>query len=119
MFRTNELKKSIVTEPFIGNDWATMLNILKFGDYHIIEDDTMYEDIEGLSSTGIINMSNLYEHNLLEKIFPWSPFTFWYLKNYGKKFFVKNLDFFIQLNCEGIVSLLLDSCKLFINKIYL
>jgi len=117
MFRTNELKKSVVKESFIGNDWATMLNILKFGDFYVVEDDIMYEDIEGLSSTGIINMSNLYKHDYWGKIFPWHPFTFWYLKNFKRKIFVRNLDFFIQLNCEGVISLLLDSFRLLINKI--
>lgn len=117
MFRTNELKKSIVQESFIGNDWATMLNILKFGDFHVVDDDIMYEDIEGLSSTGIINMSNLYKHVHLGKIFPWYPFTSWYLKNFKRKIFFRNLDFFIQLNCEGVISLMLDSFRLLINRI--
>ena len=94
-----------------------MLNILKFGDFHIVEDDIMYEHVEGLSSTGIINMCNLYEHSNCGKIFPWYPFTFWYLKNFKRKIFVRNLDFFIQLNCEGIISLSLDGFKLLINKI--
>ena len=116
IFRTKELKKSIVKESFIGNDSATILNILKFGDFYVVEDDIMYEHIEGLSSTGIINMCNLYnlqKYGYLSKIFPWYPFTFWYLQNFK----MKNLDYFIQLNCEGIISLLLDSFKLLVNKI--
>jgi glycosyltransferase involved in cell wall biosynthesis len=121
MFRTNELKKSIVKESFIGNDSATMLNILKFGDFHIVEDDIMYEHIEGLSSTGIINMSNLYnlqKYGNLGKIFAWYPFTMWFLKNFKEKMFIKNFDFFIQLNFEGIASLFLDSFRLLGNKIF-
>ncbi len=121
MFRTNELKKSIVKEPFIGNDSATMLNILKFGDFHIVEDDIMYEHIEGLSSTGIVNMCNLYnlqKYGNWGRIFPWYPFTIWFLKNFKGKIFMKNFDFFIQLNFEGSISLFLDSFRLLGNKIF-
>lgn len=116
LFRTNELKKSVVKDSFVGNDWATMLNILKFGDFYIVEDDIMYEDIEGLSSTGITNVSRVYNHNFWGKIFLWYPFTKWYLKNFQKADFFRNIDFFIQLNFEGIVSLLLDNFRLWINK---
>jgi len=56
---------------------------------------------------------NLQKYGYLSKIFPWYPFTFWYLQNFK----MKNLDYFIQLNCEGIISLLLDSFKLLVNKI--
>ena len=117
IFRTDELKKSIVKESFIGNDWATMLNILKFGDFYIVEDDVMYEHIEGLSSTGIINISKLYGHKSWGKIFPWYPFTKWYLKNFKRSYFFKNLDYFIQLNLEGMLSLFLDNLRILLNKI--
>jgi glycosyltransferase involved in cell wall biosynthesis len=117
LFRTNELKKSVVKDSFVGNDWATMLNVLKFGDFYIVEDDIMYEDIEGLSSTGITNVSRVYSHNFWGKIFLWYPFTKWYLENFQKSDFFRNIDFFIQLNFEGVISLLLDNFRLWINKI--
>lgn len=117
LFRTNELKKSVVKDSFVGNDWATMLNVLKFGDFYIVEDDIMYEDIEGLSSTGITNVSKVYGHSFWGKIFLWYPFTKWCLENFQKSNFFRNVDFFIQLNFEGIISLLLDNFRLLINNI--
>ena len=118
VFRTDELKKSVVEESFIGNDWATMLNILKFGDFHIVKDDVMLEHIEGLSSTGITNIAKLYGHKNLAKIFPWYPFTNWYIKNFNRRFFLNNLDYFIQLNIEGIISLFLDNLRVLLNKVF-
>lgn len=117
LFRTNELKKSVVKDSFVGNDWATILNILKFGDFYIVEDDIMYEDIKGLSSTGITNVSRVYSHSFWGKIFLWYPFTKWYLKNFQKSYFFRNIDFFIQLNFEGLISLVIDNFRLWMNWI--
>ncbi len=117
IFRTNELKESIVKNSFIGNDWATMINILKFGDFHIVEEDIMYEHTDGLSSTGITNISKLYGHKNLDLVFPWYQFTKWYLNNFKIKYFLKNLDYFIQLNLEGMLSLFLDKSESFLKRI--
>lgn len=117
IFRTNELKQSIVQNSFIGNDWATMINILKFGNFHIVKEDIMYEHLDGLSSKGITSISKLYGHENLNLIFPWYQFTKWYLDNFKIKYFLKNLDYFTQLNLEGMVSLFLDNLQIFFNKI--
>jgi glycosyltransferase involved in cell wall biosynthesis len=116
VFRTNELKESVVQNSFIGNDWATMIKILKFGNFHIVEEDIMYEHLEGLSSKGITNISKLYGHKNLNLIFPWYQFTKWYLNNFKIKYFLKNLDYFTQLNLEGVVSLFLDKLQIFFSK---
>jgi len=117
IFRTNELKESIVKNSFIGNDWATMIKILKFGNFHIVEEDIMYEHMEGLSSKGILSISKLYGHKNLDLIFPWYQFTKWYLNNFKIKYFLKNLDYFAQLNLEGVFSLSIDKLQNFFNKI--
>jgi len=94
-----------------------MIKILKFGNFHIVEDDIMYEHTEGLSSKGITSISKLYGHKNLDLVFPWYQFTKWYLNNFKIKQFIKNLDYFIQLNLEGILSLSLDKLQIFLNKI--
>ena len=38
IFRTEYLKKSVLTSFFVGFDWAEMLNIMKFGDVHVLND---------------------------------------------------------------------------------
>ena len=116
IFRIDKLKESIVQNSFIGNDWATMIKILKFGNFHIVEEDIMYEHLEGLSSKGITSISKLYGHKNLNLIFPWYQFTKWYLNNFKIKHFLKNLDYFTQLNLEGVVSLFLDKLQIFFSK---
>ena len=41
-------------------------------------------------------------------IFPWYSLTKWCQKNLGMKFYIRNLDYFIQLNIEGGLTLLLN-----------
>jgi len=116
VFRTQKLQHSIVNRSFIGNDWATMLNVLKYGDFNVIDEVLMYEFEGGITAGGIINSARHYNHGILGIIFPWYPLTFWCIKNLGIKIFLKNLDFFIRLNCEGVFSLLIDLLRLLTHK---
>ena len=52
----------------------------------------------------------------LEKIFPWLPFTKWCWNNLESMIFIKNLDYFIQLNIEGEISLIIDTVKKIADK---
>ena len=108
LYRTKNLNSSTVHEQFIGNDWATVLSVLKQGDFHIISDILMHGAVTGNSSKGMVNLSRLYGNGILGIIFPWYYFTSWCRRNIGIKVFLKNLDFFIQLNLEGQISLLID-----------
>lgn len=116
VFRTEKLLCSIIDKSFVGNDWATLLNVLKYGDFDVIDEVLMYEFEGGITSGGIINSARYFNHNLLAIIFPWYPLTFWCAKNLGNKIFLKNIDFFFKLNVEGIVSLLIDLIRLFLHK---
>ena len=116
VYRTEKLRNSIIHKPFVGNDWAMILNVLKYGDFHVLDEVLMYEFEGGISATGIINASRHYNHGILGIIFPWYPLTFWCTKNLGIKIFLKNLDFFIRLNCEGALSLLFDLLRLLTHK---
>lgn len=117
VFRTEKLQRSIVNSSFIGNDWATMLNVLKYGDFNVIDEVLMYEFEGGMTAGGIINSARHYNHGILSVIFPWYPLTFWCVKNLGIKIFLKNLDFFIRLNFEGAISLVLDITRLLTHRL--
>ena len=116
IFRTEKLQKSIIPSLFVGLDWAEMLNILKFGDIHVINEVLMYEFEGGRSSSGILHISKTYNPNTFSVIFPWYPFTNTCLKILGLKLFVKNLDYFIKLNFEGFVSQIIDTTRLLSQK---
>lgn len=117
VFRTEELRKSIIPSLFVGLDWAEMLNVLKFGDINVINEVLMYEFEGGRSSGGILHISKTYNPNFLSVIFPWYPFTSVCLRILGSKLFLKNLDYFIKLNFEGFVSQIIDLTRLFMKKI--
>ena len=117
LFRTDKLQQSIVDEPFVGNDWAIFLGSLKHGELHVIDEILMHEFESGISGRGIISITKQYKQNILAIIFPWYPLTLWCAKNLGMKIFLKNLDFFIQLNLEGEFSLVVDLIRLLIHRI--
>lgn len=108
IFKTKKLKSSLVHSEFLGNDWATVLEILKHGRICLVEDILMYGATAGVSSKGIISLTNSFNSGSLKKIFPWIYLTTFCIKKLNTKNFIRNLDFFIQLNMEGQISLLLD-----------
>jgi glycosyltransferase involved in cell wall biosynthesis len=118
IYRTEILQKNIVYEPFLGNDWAIILSVLKYGDFNVINETLMYEFEGGISSTGSINASHEYYHGVFGMIFPWYPLTAWCSSNLGKMVFFRNLDFFIQLNLEGFISLILDISRLTARRLF-
>jgi len=118
IFRTEKLRKSIISDTFLGVDWAEVLSVLKYGNFHVIDEVLMYEFEGGRSSRGIIHLSLNYNPNSLSVIFPWYPFTSWCVKNLGMKIFLKNLDYFIKLNFEGTVSQVIDTTRLLTHKLF-
>ena len=116
LFRKNSIKQTKF-ESFIGNDWAVFLEVLKTGDLHIIDEIMMYEYESGTTGKGIMDSIKHYNPTMLEKIFPWYPFTKWCSCNLESRIFLRNLDFFIQVNIEGGISLIIDSVNKIANKI--
>jgi hypothetical protein len=112
IFRTEKLRKSIIFSLFVGQDWAEMLTVLKFGDIHVVNEVLMYEFDGGRSIDGIIHISRNYNPNSFSVIFPWYPFTNACIKILGTKLFLKNIDYFIKLNFEGFISQIIDLNRL-------
>jgi glycosyltransferase involved in cell wall biosynthesis len=117
VYRTKKLQKSLVHAEFLGNDWATVIEVLKYGRICIIQNILMHGATSGVSSKGIISLTNSFNSGSLKKIIPWIYFTTFCIKKLNSKNFCKNLDFFIQLNIEGEISLLIDIMLLFKKKI--
>ncbi len=117
LFRTEQLKKSIIQKPFVGIDWAEILSVLKYGNFHVVNEVLMYIFEGGASTKGMINISVNYNPNFLGVLFPWYPFTSRAIKILGRKIFLKNLDFFIRLNCEGVFSQMIDLIRIFTHKL--
>lgn len=116
VFRTNELKKGIVNDLFLGSDWAHNLNMLRFGDVNIIDEELMFRSNQGNSSKNIISLTCVFNKGKFGKIFPWYPFTLWCGKNLGLKIFLRNIDYFMLLNYTGFMAQLKQLYFKFKNK---
>ena len=49
VYRTDALRKSMISDHITGFDWLTILNVLKYGDFHVIEEILMLSVKEGLT----------------------------------------------------------------------
>jgi glycosyltransferase involved in cell wall biosynthesis len=107
VFKLEVIKKSIVSESFLGNDWAIFLNVLKYGNLAVIDDVLMYEYERGISGKGLISSTKQFNKGI-GLIFPWYSLTKWCIRNQGVKFYIKNMDYFIQLNLEGGFSMIVN-----------
>ncbi len=57
IFRTKELQVSLIDNVFVSWDFAIILNIIKFGDLHVLDEILAHRDTEGVTSKkSIINI---------------------------------------------------------------
>ena len=98
--RTDNLKIDFVQGPFWMWDHVVILNILKHGNFHVLDQVLMKRYTHGISRGTIKSLlnSNL---NIFNIIFLGIPFTFWCAKNLGLKIFMKNSAFFFKTNIRG------------------
>ena len=108
MYRTDLIKKSHIRNSFLWCEGCTILNLLKFGELHVVEEVLFYVYDGGVSRKGMIAVSRQINQGVLDTILPYHIFTSWCMKNLDKKIFLKNLYFFIRINCMGIFSLFVD-----------
>ena len=117
LFRTETLRRSMITQSIIGIDHAVLLNVLKNGDISVNEKKLMSIYNVGMSKKGIIFYSRQCNQGKMGLIFPNYPLTVWCIKNLGSKIFFRNIDYFIQLNIWGGFLLFLDLIRIFLNRI--
>lgn len=111
IFRTEILKKSLVTESFINNERAIMLNVLKHGDLVVCDKELLHISGKGISKKGTYILAKGLNESRAGQIFPAYPFTKWCFQNLGVKLFFQNLDFFIERNIYSQVTLFIDLLK--------
>ena len=104
IYRTEQLKKIwLVDVNFtVGVDLATILSILRFGDFHVIDEVMMYRYDGGVSSQGFFNFKKSFKLNFIKTISYNYPFTRWCFRNFGYSLCLKNLDLFILWNLEPL-----------------
>ena len=108
-FKTNQLKKSFITDiSFIGVDLAIILNLLKFGNLHVIGKKLISFGNSGYSRGGIIDSTKKHNHGIIGRISPYYPFTKWCFQNIEKRVILKNLYHLFKLNLGGILAIAYD-----------
>lgn len=95
LFRTEKMKRRMVKMGYAW-DGIFILNILKDGDLHVIDEVLLHRFVSGFhSGSGCLSS---YKKNILPLkglILPNSNIAYWCFKNIGKKFFLRNLDWFL------------------------
>ena len=117
LFRTKYLKKSIVTESFVGNDISTVLNLIKHGDIKVLDEIMFYHYDRGTGSRNHIEVAKIFATDFFSLIFPHFHLTRWCIKNLGINLFVKNMDYFIMINIGSELLLLMDVLRIGLLKI--
>ncbi len=111
LYRRDKLQKSLtINKIFLAFDLTIILNVLKYGDFHVIDENLLHRYNKG--SHSIIGTLREYDISLINIIFLEFPFTFWCLKNLGFKNFVKNFDVFLKLNIRGGLIILLETIRI-------
>ncbi len=100
--RIHNIRESMILDSFLGNDWAINLNLLKNGNFHVINENLMSKFDQGLSSVDSVSLAKKLNKGITGFIFPWLPFTLWCLRNLGVGIFFRNMDYFISLNYMGL-----------------
>jgi len=117
MYRTKALKESMIKEEFVGNDHALIMKILRHGDIYVVNQVLIDIFNAGAAKKGMLSLTRQYKSSKIGTIFPYYPLTAWCSKQLGIKLFLKNFDYFFQLNVWGEFTLLVDIIRLFILKI--
>ncbi len=109
LFRTEKLRKSWVTIKIAAWDLVTILNVLKEGDLHVIDEVLIHRFPSGINSkSGLIMAYKKKELPFMDIVFPFSSLVIWCIKNIGFRFFLNNLDWFVLLTIYGWRSILLE-----------
>ena len=111
LYRRDKLQKSItINKIFLAFDLAIILNVLKYGDFHVIDENLLHRYNKG--SHSIIGTLRKYDISLINIIFLEFPFTFWCLKNIGFKNFMRNFDVFLKINVRGGLAILFETIRI-------
>ena len=107
VFRTEKLRQRWVSKLVSPWDLILLLNILKEGDFDVIEKVLMYRPSSGVR--GMDSRLKMHQQKIISTVdlfIPSFSFSFWCLKNIGKKFFIKNADWFTMLTIYGWYSII-------------
>ena len=107
IFRTEILKQNPVFE-FSPKDLLVILNVLKYGDFGVVDEILMHRSSGGMSSVGMIHSLKIMNVSNMGILFMYWPFIKWSFRNLGLKFIIKNILTFFELFYVGYGRITLD-----------
>ena len=113
--RREELQKSWRDTYEVLWDFSVMINLVRYGEIHVIDEILMDIYTHGISNSSIIDIYRKEELDLIEVFFPRLRFTKWFYKTYGRKLFIKNLNYFIWNNIKGPLAFFIAIFKIIKN----
>ena len=113
--RTNELKQSMKDASYFYLDFTIILNLLKYGEFNVVEDTTFFVYLQGSSSRSIIEIYRSGDINFFDLFFRYRSFPLWFAKQFGTKLMLQNLDYFIWLNMKSPIAFIIAITILFKN----
>lgn len=111
VYRRDAIQKNLILGPLAMWDLAFILNIIKFGDLHVINEVLLNKFSGGLSVKGIFEAYKRHEIPFFDLIIPNNSFFRWSLKNLGILFCLRNIDWFTLLTIYGWYAMIRDSRK--------
>ena len=110
MYRIEQLKKIWLLDVnfTVGVDLITMLSMLRFGDFHVIDEVMMERYDGGVSAGGFYDLMKSQKLNFIKTISFNYPFTRWCFRNFGYAICLKNLDLFVIWNLEPLFFLIVN-----------
>lgn len=107
VFKTEKLRKRWNSKLVAPWDLTLLLNVLKEGDFNVVEKVLMNRPSSGVRSN--FSRLKMHEQKLISTVdlfIPSFSFALWCQKNIGRSFFFKNLDWFTMLTLYGWYSII-------------
>lgn len=99
IYRTSALQRSFVGENFMGGmDVATIVNVLRYGEFYELDEVLMERSCNGVSSELLTEQFARYSIAGMEKLFPFYKFTLWLWQIIGPVNFICCIDAIIKVN---------------------
>lgn len=100
VYRRGAIQRSLVREPFIGADWATMINVLRHGDLHEVDETLMERGSRGESSRLHSDGGSRPLATRIRTSLVLAPFTRWLARNLPRSVFLACLPRIVELNAR-------------------
>lgn len=116
VFRREVFQKSCIIDS-LGYDAVCVMNVMKFGGIHCIDEELFIGNATGSNSAGMIAITKIFNSGMLGKIFPYYPLSNHMYHILGKKLFFKNFHHILRINLDASFLIFIDILEKIKRKI--